>query len=184
MTSPLNTSGNPYAAPEAPITPIADDPLTPHLASLGWRFVAFVIDYVVFIGIIYGLTSIAMVIMGYGPPEPFGSTPPRKAFGDGAAINILVPSLLWACYFAIQESSRWQASLGKRITRLRIVGQDLMPLSFNRSLARALIMLFGLTVLYLGLIPALFTRRRQGLHDWLTGTVVVRATHGGPISDE
>jgi uncharacterized RDD family membrane protein YckC len=45
-------------------------------------------------------------------------------------------------------------------------------------------MFLGLAVFYLGLVPALFTRKRQTLHDLIMGTVVVRTPRAGRTEDE
>jgi uncharacterized RDD family membrane protein YckC len=163
---------NPYAAPEAPITADVLDGDGPPPASLGWRFVAFMIDYVILFALLQVLFNIVLGLTGHAPSTPFDGEPPARVFGVNVPAAVML--LVWTGYFALMESSRWQATLGKRLFRIRVVGVAGERISFGRAVGRALLKLLGLGVLYLGLIPALFTRRRQTLHDPVTGTLVVR----------
>jgi uncharacterized RDD family membrane protein YckC len=118
-------------------------------------------------GVLYGLTGHAL-----------DDTPWQDL---GLAAGIL---LTWTGYFALMESSRWQATLGKRLFRLRVVGPGSGRISFGRAVGRAVLKLLGLGILYLGLIPALFTRQRQTLHDLVTGTVVVRRPPASAVNPD
>ncbi len=174
---------NPYAAPEAsiaPDAPRADDPLAPQIASPGWRFVAFLVDYFLVIILAYALLAVLMIVAGYGLPQPFGAENPSRIFGDEPIL--LFGFLFWTVYSVTWESSSWQATPGKRLFRLRVVGLDGARLSFGRSFARACIKLIGVLACYVGVLPILFTRRRQALHDLLAGTVVLRGTPGKPAA--
>ena len=181
---------NPYAAPKASIAPVApwnDDPLIPHIASVGWRFVAFVIDYLLILGLTYSLLGLAMILSGHGTPDPFGTTTPDRTFGDG--ITILCGLLVWMCYFATQESSRWQATPGKRIFRFRVVSLKGTRISFGlggrprvRQAIRTGCLLYGTAPGFLhteATGPARFDRgdRRGARHDGDTD-------RGRPTADE
>lgn len=176
MPDPDAQTGNPYAAPEAPITPAdprTDGPNALSVASLGWRLVAFVVDCASFYVICVGLFTLSMLLSGYGPPRVFGGRfMPPEVFGGRVTVPAFI--LIWVIHFAAQESSRWQATLGKRLFRLRVVGAGGGRVSFLRASARSLLKLFGVALFLLGLLPALFTRSRETLHDLLTETVVVR----------
>ncbi len=52
------------------------------------------------------------------------------------AIGFLAVTLPFTLYFALCESSRWQASVGKRIVGLRACRRSGEPLSFARALLR------------------------------------------------
>jgi uncharacterized RDD family membrane protein YckC len=85
--------------------------------------------------------------------------------------SIVLPWL----YFAALESSPWQATLGKKAFRLRVIsvaGDRLGPLRGTfRHLSK--IVLMDLTFM-LSFLPAAFTARKQALHDFAAGTFVVR----------
>ena len=69
-------------------------------------------------------------------------------------------------------NARGRQSLGKRLFGLVVVGQRFQPVSFRRSLLRAVIdcLLLGLSFL---LIP--FTQGKRSLHDLIGGTYVIRS---------
>ena len=85
-------------------------------------------------------------------------------------------------YFALFEASALQASPGKRLLGLRVTDLAGRRLGPGRAAARQLfkcldIASSGLTYLIAGL-----TDRRQGLHDILAGTLVVRTTPVQPAA--
>jgi uncharacterized RDD family membrane protein YckC len=93
------------------------------------------------------------------------------------ATGFLAVALAFA-YFAAFEASSWQASPGKRALGLSVTDLEGRRLGAGRALARQLfkcldIASSGLTYLIAGL-----TERRQGLHDILAGTLVLRAAPG------
>ncbi|MGE5145337.1 MAG: RDD family protein, partial [Candidatus Eiseniibacteriota bacterium] len=94
----------------------------------------------------------------------------------------LVAVALAFAYFAAFEASSWQASPGKRLLGLRVTDLAGRRLGVGRALARQLFKCLdvassGLTYLIAGL-----TERRQGLHDILAGTLVVRAAPAQPAA--
>jgi uncharacterized RDD family membrane protein YckC len=86
----------------------------------------------------------------------------------------LVVLLFWTAYFGFQEASRAKATVGKRLLRLQVKNLGGQQLSVAGASVRAVLKLVGLLAFGLGLIPALFTAKRQALHDLVTGPVVVR----------
>lgn len=78
-------------------------------------------------------------------------------------------------YFAVAESGQHAATWGKRLLGLTV--RDLhgeLP-GFGRALLRLLLRFLTTGTLLVGWLTILFTRRRQALHDLLSGTVVVMA---------
>jgi uncharacterized RDD family membrane protein YckC len=94
----------------------------------------------------------------------------------------LVAFALAFAYFALFEVSSWQASPGKRLLGLTVTDLQGRRLGAGRAAARQLFKCLdvassGLTYLIAGL-----TERRQGLHDILAGTLVVRAPTAQPAA--
>jgi uncharacterized RDD family membrane protein YckC len=88
----------------------------------------------------------------------------------------LLGFVLAFAYFALFEASALQASPGKRALGLRVsdlAGRRVRP---GRALARQLFKCLDVASSGLTYLIAGFTERRQGLHDILAGTLVVRAT--------
>ena len=77
-------------------------------------------------------------------------------------------------YFALQESSGWMATFGKRAMGLAVQGVDGRQLSFTQASVRWLGRWLSGLLFGLGYLLAAFNERRQTLHDLLAGTIVVQ----------
>lgn len=75
-------------------------------------------------------------------------------------------------YFAVMESSPWQATFGKRVMGLRVTDLSAHRITFLRSLVRAFSRTFS-GILGIGFFMALFTAKRQTLHDKIASTLVL-----------
>jgi uncharacterized RDD family membrane protein YckC len=79
-------------------------------------------------------------------------------------------------YYAFQESSSRQATIGKQLMGLTVTDYGEKPISFWTATGRwAAKILSGLT-LNLGYIMIGFTEKKQGLHDYLVHTYVIKKT--------
>ena len=74
-------------------------------------------------------------------------------------------------YFALTESSKHQASIGKRIMGLKIEHDNGKAMNFSTATLRFLIR----NILTIGVVLAVFTKKRQTLHDLATKTIVLDA---------
>ncbi|MFT8320909.1 MAG: RDD family protein [Bacillus sp. (in: firmicutes)] len=88
-----------------------------------------------------------------------------------ASIFILITAL----YYTIFQSSKWQATIGKKLLGLKVMTINGERISFWRSLGRYLIMCFLSGILFIGYIMAAFTEKKQALHDLIAGTVVAKS---------
>ncbi len=88
-------------------------------------------------------------------------------------------------YFAWMESSRWQATPGKMLLQLRLVGVDGTRLSFGRATGRFFGKFLSIAIMYIGFIMVAFTSKKQGLHDIMAGCLVVknRCAEPSPAGD-
>jgi uncharacterized RDD family membrane protein YckC len=90
-------------------------------------------------------------------------------------VGVLLASgwfLVVGTYFALFWSAAGQTP-GMRLLHLRVLGPDGDPPSLGRSLVRLVGLVLAIVPLFAGFVPVLFSERRQGLHDFLAGTVVV-----------
>ena len=78
-------------------------------------------------------------------------------------------------YFALMESSPWQATLGKKAFRLRVTDLEGHRINLGRATLRHLGKILSGLTLFLGYVMAGFTVRKQALHDILAGCLVVRS---------
>ena len=90
------------------------------------------------------------------------------------ALRLLMLMIQWA-YFALLESSPWQASLGKRMLGLKVTDLEGKRISFGRASARYFCTLISGFILMAGFIMIAFTQKKQALHDVLTGCLVIKS---------
>ena len=92
---------------------------------------------------------------------------------DYNALGLIIGVLLWWLYFALLESSRLQATLGKRALAIKVTTLDGGRIGFWRATLRTVAKYLSAVILMIGFIMAGLTRRRQALHDLIAGTLVV-----------
>ena len=76
-------------------------------------------------------------------------------------------------YYALFETSKWQATPGKYWLKMKVTDLEGNPVSFSRASGR----FFGRiadSMILIGCLLAAFTAKRQALHDMLAGTLVLR----------
>jgi uncharacterized RDD family membrane protein YckC len=98
-----------------------------------------------------------------------------------ASFNALWDALWWFFFLAVGwlywagcESSAAQATLGKRVMRIQVTDLEGDRISFGRATLRYFAKILSVLPFNLGFLMIAFTRRHQGLHDMLAGTVVVK----------
>jgi len=81
--------------------------------------------------------------------------------------------LLSSVYFASFHSSSRQATPGKRVAGIRVVGANGQRISFLHAWARFFCFWAGGVTFGINLLMAAFTERKQALHDIVVSTLVV-----------
>ena len=141
-------------APEsaaAAAPPFIPEVLSRPKAGFWERMAAGFLDLVL-IGIVGG-------IIGKGPPLPF---------------------LIALAYFSAMWT--WKGTtVGGIVLSLKVVREDGQPLSFLASLIRALAAAFSIVMFFLGFLWIAWDRDKQGWHDKIAGTVVLRLPRGTPL---
>ncbi|WP_089729581.1 RDD family protein [Candidatus Thiosymbion oneisti] len=87
-----------------------------------------------------------------------------------AILNIIV---YWI-YFAALHSSSWQASVGKKVVNLKVVDKNGNRISFGRATGRYFASFISALILGIGYMMVGWTKRKQGLHDMMAGTLVIK----------
>ncbi|MFP5440212.1 MAG: RDD family protein [Gammaproteobacteria bacterium] len=95
--------------------------------------------------------------------------------GSGALLSVLVYLVGPWLYYALMESSSWQATLGKRAIGARVTDLNGQRISFAHATGRYFATALCYITLYIGFLMAAFTARKQALHDMATNTVVTYA---------
>lgn len=80
---------------------------------------------------------------------------------------------LWL-YFAFLESGPKQATWGKRLLGIKVVGTNGKRISFARASGRFVAKILSYLIFYIGFIMAGFTSRKRALHDIIAETYVVK----------
>jgi uncharacterized RDD family membrane protein YckC len=88
--------------------------------------------------------------------------------------SVLFYVVVYWLYFALQESSKWQATPGKRALGIAVTDLTGNRISFGRATGRHFAHLISLITFLIGYLIQPFTERRQALHDIIAGTLVVR----------
>jgi uncharacterized RDD family membrane protein YckC len=170
---------NPYGPPPGTYPPpppyyggSVEGPVAYGLASFGQRVGAYIVDFVIIMGI---------VVVGFGV---LGATIPESTFDNPdpnpTGLGVLVLLFTWAAalaYPVLLEGRPEGQTLGKKLAGIRVVrranGAPLgYGLAFGRTLARFLEgFAFGL-----GLLWAAWDPLHQTFHDKMAGTLVVRSS--------
>jgi uncharacterized RDD family membrane protein YckC len=82
--------------------------------------------------------------------------------------------LIYWPYYALMESSSWQATLGKRALGLIVTDTYGDRITFARATGRYFAEILSALTLLIGYIIAAFHPRKQALHDLIAGTLVIR----------
>jgi uncharacterized RDD family membrane protein YckC len=164
----------------AGVVPASFTMAQPVYAGFWLRFVAYLID-VLIVGIPVGVLFM-VVALGAGFGTAFG----RIGEGNGSEI---LPMLLGGAfltifcfallgvwlYYALCESSAWQATVGKRALGLVVTDYAGNRVTFGRASGRFFGRLVtGLIPFAIGYIMAGFTEKKQALHDMIAACLVIR----------
>jgi len=136
-------------------------------AGLWGRLLATCVDFFV---IVISLFCLLFSFAKYITPL-FGKLDERTLALEGEIVLIVLLSIPFI-YYIFMECSRWQGTVGTRLLRMRITNLKGQRIGVIRSVARQLCKLLMLLTFGLGFLMAGATRRKQGLHDILAGTLV------------
>lgn len=93
-----------------------------------------------------------------------------KDFGNLAIAAVLIIPLL---YFPLFEGSKYQATLGKLIMKIKVVDINGERVSFGQAWGRFLAKIISYQIFFAGFIIIAFTKKKQGLHDIIAKTYVI-----------
>ncbi|MBK9732740.1 MAG: RDD family protein [Chitinophagaceae bacterium] len=152
------------------------------------RGIAYIIDR-----FIVGFLSFAVIfpllailgISAYGM-RSFADLENFESMDDGAKIALVLGliaaystliiisvTISWL-YYALMESSQRQATLGKSALGIKVTDLNGNRISFLNATGRYFGKILSGLIFGIGYIMIIFTEKKQGLHDVLAGTLVVR----------
>jgi len=134
-------------------------------AGLWRRCMAFAIDLMVAGLVVFALAIILSIVLG-----------PRIGVPAGGVI-VASFAIVWLIvtwfYWALMESSSRQSTVGKAIMGMVVTDIDGKRVSFRRATGRHFGKFASALVVLAGFVMIGFTAKRQGLHDLITGSLVV-----------
>jgi uncharacterized RDD family membrane protein YckC len=96
------------------------------------------------------------------------------AAGPALIVIVVLQIMVSWLYSAALESSGWRATVGKRVVGLEVTDLDGRPVSFARASARYAAKALVILTAYLGFLMIALPGMRQGVHDIVAGTLVVK----------
>lgn len=163
----LSSSLPPPPVPAVPLPPrpVAVPTRVPHRedyvegyeeAEVMLRWVAMMID--------------SLILGGAGIAASFIGT----AAGMESTIAGAMSLPIFLVYYTALEGSSLQGTLGKKVLGLVVLDTDEQPIGYVRAFLRNLAKFLSASLCYAGFFMAFFTERKQGLHDMITGSLVMR----------
>ena len=96
-----------------------------------------------------------------------------------AVLHPIAPIVVLAYFSGLWA---WKATtIGGIVVGLKVVRTDGKPLTFPVTLIRSLAAAFSVVVLFLGFLWIIWDSEKQGWHDKIAGTVVLKLTRGTPL---
>lgn len=80
-------------------------------------------------------------------------------------------------YWSLMEASKHQASLGKQALRVLVVDQQGRRIGIPQAFGRNVAKLLSAITLFIGFMMAGWTQRKQGLHDMVSGCLVIKRSN-------
>lgn len=174
--TPVRPAPPPGAIPEAiPVVPAFA--LVQPYGGFWIRVLAYIVDRIV-VGIVFtpvliffGL-RLATQLHGIAPNDPDQLGPIFHFVGNVGPIALIVQWL----YEALLTSSSWQGTVGKHMLDLKVTDEEGNRISFERATGRYFAKIISSLALGIGYLMVAFTERKQGLHDLIAHTLVMKSS--------
>ncbi len=173
-------SGGQSSAPVAAPSATADARRPVAYAGFWLRFVAIIIDSIainvaarILMFPFLGALGLRMAFMRHWPMAPMDPGEIMALIGTFFWLIAIVSVVKWL-YYALLESSAWQATLGKKALGLMVTDLEGRRISFGRATGRYFAKIISALILCIGFMMAGFTEKKQALHDMIAGCLVIR----------
>lgn len=177
-------ANNPYSAPTAPLQalPQTTAAALEDYAGFWKRVAAYILDAIILyfpqlliqkaFGVDAAKQALQQAIIN-GAGDPHAMLAAQQQFYASMWPAILMGLVMGWLYFAICESSAWQASIGKLALGIRVTDLDGNRIGFGRALGRYAAKFLSGLILGIGFLMVAWTQRKQGLHDMIGSTLVL-----------
>jgi uncharacterized RDD family membrane protein YckC len=158
--------GSPEAAGAEQVPAAAPEP---RYAGFWRRLAAFAVDLGVTSLMFFVLAVLLPILLG-----PWLGVP-------GGAVLVVWAAVLWQAvswlYWGIMESSVKQGTMGKVLLNILVTDVQGRRLSFRRATVRHFLKILSTLTALAGFAMIATTARKQGLHDLVSGSLVVFTPH-------
>jgi uncharacterized RDD family membrane protein YckC len=144
---------------------------SPTYAGFWFRVLALVID-----GVLCQIIAVIVVL-----PLAFalglsmaGTSSSSEIEAAGSGLGFFIGILVQWLWFTIPESSKWQATVGKKMLGLKVTDENGERIGFGKANGRYWSKILSSLILGIGFVMVAFTEKKQGLHDKIAGTLVVK----------
>ncbi len=138
-----------------------------NFAGFWIRVLAYIIDFIP----LAIITGVLAVVSGQSLLD---TDPAAPLYNWADLVNLFIG----IAYFVGFESSSYQATPGKMALGLIVTDTDGRRISPMRALGRYVAKIPSAMILGIGFIMVGFTERKQGLHDYIASTLVVKGRPG------
>lgn len=150
------------------------------LADLGPRLGAAIVDALIIAPIVFGIyilyeTPTNVLVRGQHSSEDLTAML-NVVFYNQAMRNRVLGAfmILYTLLWPLWESSALQATPGKLLFKLKVTDEQGYPITYGWALVRRIVKNISETLWGVPYVVALATGYRQGIHDFIARTLVVR----------
>lgn len=178
----------PQAPARAPAAALPAGPIPEHemvYAGFWRRLIALMLDSILLSIIITPIAGIGGAIA-----VPMIAASAGSGGDPGAGLFVFMALfygfmfLVTVGYFVMLERSASGATLGKRLMGIRVVDRNGERIGFGRALGRFFAKFLSSLPANLGYLLAAFTGRKQALHDFVAGTLVIDKATRSQLGDK
>lgn len=142
------------------------------------RVGAYLVDAILLGTVMYLLQTITGINMGMSYSAGLGEMGAAGGNSASSPLGTLLGIVIGVSYFAGFESSNWQATVGKKVVGVIVTDSNGNRISLLRAIGRYFAKILSAIILLIGFIMVAFTDKKQGLHDMLAGTLVLKGQPG------
>lgn len=131
------------------------------------RFAASMIDILCLVVPGYMIGTIIGLLFRYD------SLDPTSSIYNTYIMSLIVGICMSWLYYSLFESSKWQATLGKRALEIIVTDTNGNRITWGQATERYFCKIISAIPICLGFIIAGFTKKKQSFHDVMVGTYVI-----------
>ncbi|AMR31477.1 hypothetical protein A0256_08585 [Mucilaginibacter sp. PAMC 26640] len=139
------------------------------LANFWWRLLAYALDYIFIL-----VTGIILAAIFFSIAALLGHTYYTETEDSDDSLYNLFGISLMILYHSVLEATRIRGGFGKKICGLAVVDENGRRINFGKALSRNLGKVLSTMILGIGFLCIFWDDQRQGWHDGLAKTYVVK----------